>query len=178
MTACRKRATPSGSQPLEMAMTAERRRHACEVVENGPFQYVTGAVAALRRSGEIGDSHVDAANRWYRDWVMGIEGAVDPSASRSGKAGDAHARMLSRVAAAARCSDVRHSLGSLAELRLRFVVLEELSFSEIGRRLMPGDVNSRKKIAAQTVLLLEMLAEHYHVRDAPRRRTPAEKHTA
>ncbi len=51
-----------------------------------------------------------------------------------------------------------------AEKRLRMILVEELSFSEIGRRLLPGDVNSRKKIAAQTMLLLEMLAEHYESR--------------
>ncbi len=147
-----------------------RRQHAVDVVEVEGVSRVQGALAALRRAGDIDDSHVAAAERWYRDWVMGVEGATDPSVRRSGKAADVHAAMLTRVAACARCRDVRRSLGQAAELRLRLIVLDELSFSEVGRRLMPGDLNGRKKVAAQTAFLLELLAEHYHVRDGDARR--------
>ncbi len=157
------------ASPEPASVTPERRRHANEIVFIDGAQRVQGALAGLRRSGEIDDSHVAAAERWYRDWVMGVERASDPAIRRSGKAADAHSGMLARVAALARCGDVRRCLGTRAETRLRMIVLEELSFSEAGRRLMPGDVNSRKKIAAQTVLLLEMLAEHYHTHDQARR---------
>ena len=147
----------------------ERLRHATEISVVDGVQQIVGALASLRRSGEIDDCHVAAANRWYRDWVMGVEGASDPSTRRSGQAADAHARMLTRVAACARCTEVRRCLGAIAENRLRMIVLDELSFSEVGRRLMPGDVNSRKKVAAQTVLLLDMLAEHYASGDRAKR---------
>ena len=152
-----------------------RRQHAVKIVQVEGVSRVQGALGALRRAGDIDDSHVAAAERWYRDWVMGVEGAADPSVRRSGKAPDVHAAMLARVAACGRCKDVRRSLGSAAEVRLRLIVLEELSFSEVGRRLMPGDLNGRKEVAAQTAFLLELLAEHYHVRDgeARRRVTPA-----
>ncbi len=150
---------------IELLATSERRQHAAEIVTTNGVQQVLGALASLQRTGEISDCHVEAANRWYRDWIMGIEGAHDPFSERSGKAPDAHVRMLSRVAACGRCSDVRRSLGQRAEDRLRLILLEELSFSEIGRRLLPGDGNARRKIAAQTVLLLEMLADHYASRD-------------
>lgn len=146
-----------------------RRQHATEVQVVEGISRVHGPLAALRRSGDIDDSHVAAAERWYRDWVMGVEGAADPGVARTGKAPDIHAAMLSRVAASGRCTDVRRHLGSSAERRLRMVVLEELSFSEVGRRLMPGDPNARKKVAAQTAFLLELLAEHYEVRDSARR---------
>ncbi len=123
------------------------------------------ALSALRRSNDIDDTHMAAADRWHRDWVMGVVGACDPSIQRSGQAADPHARMLARIAASSRCTAVRAYLGTQAEQRLRMILVEELSFSEIGRRLLPGDVNGRKKIAAQTILLLEMLAEHYENRD-------------
>ena len=127
------------------------------------------ALSTLRRSNDIDDTHIAAADRWYRDWVMGVVGACDPSIQRSGQAADPHSRMLARIAASSRCTAVREYLGMQAERRLRMILVEELSFSEIGRRLLPRDVNSRKKIAAQTILLLEMLAEHYQNRDQCRR---------
>ena len=156
-----------------LVCSPDRRQHAAEVLEIDGVSRVQGPLAGLRRSGDIDDSHVAAAERWYRDWVMGVEGAVDPGVSRTGKAPDIHAAMLSRVAASARCTDVRRSLGCAAEQRLRMIVLEELSFSEVGRRLMPGDQNGRKKVAAQTAFLLELLAEHYQSRDGAQRRSGA-----
>ena len=127
-----------------------------------------GPLAALRRSGEIGDVHVAAANRWYRDYVLGVEGARDPDAVRSGKARDFHAGMLARVAACARHRGVRDALGLCAEIRLRLFLADELSFSSIAEKLMPKDVNGRKKIAAQLSFLLEQLAEHYENVDRER----------
>ncbi len=127
----------------------------------GPAAIALGSLAALARSGDIGDRHLTAADQWCRDWVIGVEGARDPRGRLTGKAPDIHARMLARVAARSRCSAVRQSLGRAAEQRLILLLVNELPFTEIGRRLLPGDSNSRKKIAAQTALLLELLAEHY-----------------
>ena len=128
-------------------------------------QVRSDALAALRRSGDIGDRHLAAAERWCVDWTMGVEGARHPLRPTSGQAGDRDIGMLSRIKASARCEKVRLALGASAELRLRMTIIDELSFCEIGRRLMPGDINGRKKIAAQTALLLEMLAEHYQSSD-------------
>ena len=124
-----------------------------------------GPLAALHRSGEISDVHVVAADRWYRDYVLGVEGARDPDVRRSGKARDFHAGMLARVAACARHRGVRQALGLCAEIRLRLFLVNELSFSCIAHKLMPTDVNGRKKIAAQMTFLLEQLAEHYEYAD-------------
>ena len=125
------------------------------------IQRLHGPLAALHRSGEIGDVHVAMADRWYRDYVLGVEGARDPDSDRSGKARDFHAGMLARVAACARHRSVREALGLCAEIRLRLFLVDELSFSSIAEKLMPKDVNGRKKMAAQMTLLLEQLAEHY-----------------
>ncbi|WP_428393545.1 hypothetical protein [Lichenicoccus sp.] len=133
-------------------------------------QRLCGPVAALLRSGEIDGSHVAAAERWYRDYVLGVEGVRDPDAKRTGKAPDIHAGMLSRVAACERHRGVRGALGFCAEVRLRLMLLDELSFSAMAQRLMPKDGNGRKKVAAQMAFLLEQLAEHYQAIDQRRTR--------
>ena len=150
---------------LESRASPERLR------KGNDFRFVEGVLrlhgplAALHRSGEIGDVHVAAANRWYRDYVLGVEGARDPDAARSGKARDFHAGMLARVAACGRHRGVRNALGLCAEIRLRLFLADELSFSSIAEKLMPRDVNGRKKVAAQLSFLLEQLAEHYENTD-------------
>ncbi len=132
-------------------------------------QRLCGPVLALRRSGDIDDCHVVAADRWYRDYVLGVEGAQDPDARRTGKAPDVHAGMLARVAASERHSQIRRALGFCSEIRLRLMLVDELSFSAIAERLLPADTNGRKKIAAQMTFLLQQLAEHYHEIDQRRR---------
>ena len=92
---------------------------------------------------------------------MGVVGARDPEAKRSGKAPDLHASMLARAAAVARCRNVRNGLGVCGEIRLRLLLIDELPFSSIATKLFPGDVNGRKKVAAQMAFLLEQLAELY-----------------
>ena len=136
-------------------------------------QRLWGPISALHRSGDIDDCHVVAADRWYRDFVLGVEGARDPEARRSGKAGDIHAGMLSRVAACERHREVREALGFCGEIRLHLMLVEELSFSSIADKLLPGDVNGRKKVAAQMVFLLEQLVEHYASLDQRRRKVRA-----
>ncbi len=150
---------------LENRATPERLRKGSDFRILDGMQRLCGPLSALHRSGEIGDSHVAAADRWYRDYVLGVEGARDPDSRRSGKSGDYHAGMLSRVAACTRYRGVRDALGFCTEVRLRLLLLDELSFSAIAEKLMPKDVNGRKKVAAQMVFLLEQLAEHYEVID-------------
>ena len=159
----------------------ENRASPERLLKGNDFRVVEGVLrlhaplAALHRSGEIGDVHVAAANRWYRDYVLGVEGARDPEAGRSGKARDFHAGMLARVAACARHRGVRDALGLCAEIRLRLFLSDELSFSSIAEKLMPRDVNGRKKVAAQLSFLLEQLAEHYENIDRER---PSPRHLA
>lgn len=132
-------------------------------------QRVVGGLATLNKSGDIQQAQVDAAERWYRDYVMGVIGARDPEKKSSGKAPDLHAAMLSRTEAIGRCRAVREGLGLCSEIRLKLLMVDELSFSAIAQLLLPGDVNGRKKIAAQMVLLLEQLAEIYDRIDRRRR---------
>ncbi len=154
---------------LEHRTTLERLRKGSDFHVVDRVQRLCGPLSALRRAGDIEDNHVAAADRWYRDYVIGVEGARDPDSVRTGKARDFHAGMLSRVAACARHRSVREALGFCTEVRLRLLLVDELSFSTIASKLMPHDVNGRKKVAAQMVFLLEQLAEHYDAHDKNRR---------
>lgn len=147
----------------------ERLRKGQDFRINDDVQRLIGGVAALAQSGEIGQAHADAAERWHRDYVMGVIGARDPEARGSGKAPDLHAAMLARTAAIGRCRVVRQSLGACGEIRLRMLLIDELSFSATAAKLLPGEANGRKKIAAQMSFLLEQLAEHYHLLDQARK---------
>ena len=155
----------SVDQYLEQRATPERLRKGSDFRVFEGIQRLSGPLSALHRSGDIEGCHVAAANRWYRDYVLGVEGARDPEGKRSGKAGDVHSAMLSRIAACGRHRGVREALGFCAELRLRLLRVEELTFSAIAEKLMPKDVNGRKKIGAQMIFLLEQLAEHYDLVD-------------
>jgi hypothetical protein len=146
-----------------------RRAKAAEVERVGKCDRFRGALAALHRAGEIDDAHVGAADRWAADYIFGVMGARDPERKSSGKAPDLHAQMLSRSAAVARCRLVRSSLGFCSEVRLKMLLVEELSFSAMAEKLLPGDGNGRKKIAAQATLLLEQLTEFYFHYDRQRK---------
>lgn len=147
---------------------AERagKGHDLRIQDN--VQRVTGGLATLARAGDIDPAQSSAAERWYRDYVMGVIGARDPEARRSGKAPDIHASMFARTSAVARCRSVREGLGLCSEIRLKLLLVDELSFSAIASRLLPGDVNGRKKVAAQMTFLLEQLTELYGFLDQRR----------
>ena len=147
------------SRPERASM--ERSSKGQMLVVQDDVQRVVGALVSLARNGDIDQAQSSAAERWYRDYVMGVVGARDPEARRSGKAPDIHAAMLARAAAVARCRSVRNGLGLCGEIRLRLLLVDELSFSSIAGKLFPGDVNGRKKVAAQMAFLLEQLAALY-----------------
>lgn len=149
--------------------TAERHCKEQHLQIKGNIQQVVGGLATLERSGELNQAQSASAERWYRDYVMGVIGARDPDQRSSGKAPDIHASMLARTAAVTRCRAVREGLGMCGELRLKLFLVDELTFSAIAARLLPSDGNGRKKIAAQLSFLLEQLTELYGRLDGLRR---------
>lgn len=153
------------SLPPYQRVTPERLSKEQQFRIKDNIQCIVGAVSVLLRAEEIDQAQAGAAERWYRDYVMGVIGARDPEQRGSGKAPDVHASMLSRTAAIARCRVVREGLGSCGEERLKLFLIDELTFSAIAGRLFPGDGNGRKKIAAQIVFILQQLAEIYHLID-------------
>ncbi len=148
----------------------ERLGKGQEIRVRDEVQQVVSGLTTLAKTGDIDQAQSSAAERWYRDYVMGVVGARDPEARRSGKAPDLHAAMLARTAAVGRCRAVRQGLGLCGEIRLKLLLIDELSFSAIAAKLLPGDVNGRKKIAAQVSFLLEQLSELYVELDRQRAR--------
>ena len=104
---------------------------------------------------------LEAARRWQHDWLLGAATVSDGEPISADQAADRHTAMLARVAASTRCRAVRRFLGERAERHLRLLLVETMSFSEVARLLMPGDIDGRKKVAAQASLLLDILASHY-----------------
>ncbi len=149
------------TSPRAERATAERLVKGQSLAVRDDVQHVVGSLAALAKNGDIDQSQSSAAERWYRDYVMGVIGARDPEMRRSGKAPDLHASMLARTAAVGRCRVVRSGLGLCGEIRLKLLLIDELSFSAIAAKLFAGDINGRKKVAAQMAFLLEQLAELY-----------------
>ena len=109
----------------------------------------------------LGPRQLEAARRWQHDWLLGAATVCDGERTSAGQAADRHAAMLARLAASTRCRAVRRFLGEHAERHLRLLLVETMSFSEVARLLMPGDIDGRKKVAAQASLLLDILASHY-----------------
>ena len=166
---------PPGPEP-----TRERRRHGQELEfgdvisddgAKGRAFRVASSLYLLHRSRKIGGAEVAAAERWYRDWITGIEGARDPDQARSSGA-DQHSAMLARVAAATRCRAIRAALGLCGEIRLRLLMVEQLSFTAMARQLAARGEEpiDRNAMSAQTQFLLRQLAERYAAMDADRRR--------
>ena len=143
----------------------ERGTKGQRLVIHENVQRVTSGLSLLNGSGEVSAEQATAAERWYKDYVMGVVGARDPEARKSGRAPDLHAAMLARTAAVGRCRFVRQALGLCGEMRLKLLLVEELSFSAIATVLLPNDTNGRKKVAAQFLLLLEQLTEIYETFD-------------
>ncbi|MBE7209762.1 MAG: hypothetical protein INR65_01970 [Gluconacetobacter diazotrophicus] len=141
--------------------TPERCGKGQDLVVREDVQRVASGLTTLGAAGDVSAEQATAAERWYRDYVMGVVGARDPEGKRSGRAPDLHASMLARTAAVGRCRFVREALGLCGEVRLKLLLVEELSFSAIASVLLPNDSNGRKKVAAQFLLLLEQLSEIY-----------------
>lgn len=164
-----------------MTKTLKRPRHAIRQAEdNGPTPErlaksvfsksapprVVTTVMALLQSGDITQEAANAADRWYRDYAFGYcdykEFSPDHVADTTTKH-DAVSWQVVRANACGLIVDVRAALGVCADKRLRMMMVDELSFRQMGEALFPKvsvDL-ARKKIAAQCAMLLEQLAEFY-----------------
>ena len=62
----------------------ERLGKGQEIRVKDEVQQIVTRPATLARSGDIDGTQSSAAERWYRDYVMGVVGARDPEARGSG----------------------------------------------------------------------------------------------
>ncbi|KXV33062.1 hypothetical protein AD940_14020 [Gluconobacter thailandicus] len=121
-------------------------------------------VQSLYDAQDIGDEEIDAANRWYREYVFATTGVVEKrSDSREREKGDVHTWMLGRGRCSARISQIKDQLGLCAHLRLEMMLAREMSFSAIARMIYPGvsEGRARMKVSAQCALVLEQLVHVY-----------------
>ena len=169
------------SEPIDHRPTAERELHAAirtEKVAVGDgklpvaVRRVVGAIGVLWKKEEISNAMHTASGRWYRDYATGVLGGRDPVEGWASTGADAHDAQIARLDAVTRCAAARGVIGFCGEVRLKALLIDELSFAAAADRLMPGKAGGERLIRAQVLLLLEQLAEHYA--EVDRRRRAAE----
>lgn len=127
---------------------------------------VLTTVQALLNAGDITQEAANAADRWYRDYVFGYhdyrEFAPDHVADTITRH-DAVSWQVVRANACGRIVDVRQALGVCAHQRLKMMLVDEMTFSQMGSALFPcvSESSGRRKIGAQCTLILEQLSEYY-----------------
>lgn len=127
---------------------------------------VLGTVQALLNARDITQDAANAAERWYRDWVFAYVGHIEYPANHTPSTITRHddvSWQMTRALAAGRLADVRQALGLCAEVRLKLMLVEEMSFMQIGRVIFPhlSDARARLKVSAQCAMLLEQLEGFY-----------------
>ncbi len=133
----------------------------------GKAMRIVRGVATLHRAKEIGDAELRAADRYVREWEIGMARMrlVSLEATRGGTGGDAQGITEAQLDALTSVRKVRQALGLCSEIRLRLMLVEEASFTRMAERLMPGRPRANETLRAQAVILLQQLAEHYAARD-------------
>ncbi|MCP1241756.1 hypothetical protein GOB86_10935 [Acetobacter lambici] len=130
---------------------------------------VLGTVQALLNARDITQDAANAANaaeRWYRDWVFANVGHIEYPTHHTPNTLTRHddvSWQMTRAHAAGRVADVRHALGLCAQVRLKLMLVDELSFMQMGQVIFPhlSDARARLKISAQCAMLLEQLEGFY-----------------
>lgn len=157
--------TKEAQRTLNAVVTPERQRRS-EWRTAGGVPRVRTTVQALVNAGDIGQEEVDAADRWYRDFVFGHYGYIEFAPDHvpdTVTRHDAVSWQVVRANAVGRIADVRDALGMCAHHRLRLMLVDEQSFSAMGSALYPrlSQSVSRGRVSAQCALILEQLAAFY-----------------
>ena len=143
------------SAPRDTA-PAQRWQHGVEAEVIDGRQQVARPVAALRKSGRIGDAEVEAAARFYRDYALGMCGARD--AERAGGGGGQAGFAAAVIDAMGAYQDVRRALG-----RRDFDYAVGLVVEERSLRALAGGRGGRMamRVAGLAGDALRALADHY-----------------
>lgn len=129
---------------------------------------VCSGVETLRRSNAIGDADEFAAERWYTDYVSGIEGVRPDTVGDSG-AGDFHTALLARSAAISRHRAIADVIGAGMTLWLVSFLVDDLSFSAMSTRYTPGRSAGRVEMVGRLTMLLQLLTGLYASLDRSRK---------
>lgn len=123
-------------------------------------------VQSLHDCGEIGGEEVSASERWLKDYLFAEHGygdaLLDPLPREVIK-GDEHTFTFARAKAHTRIRAVRDHLGLCSHTRLKWLLVDGLSFSALGKKLWPhkGRTDAIAHVRGQCVLLLQQLAHFY-----------------
>ncbi len=166
-----------GPTPERMEKSVFAQEHS---IAGAPLR-VLGTVQALLNARDITQDAANAAERCYRDWVFAYVGHIEYPANHTPNTTTRHddvSWQITRAHAAGRLADVRHALGACAEVRLKLMLVDEMSFMQIGRIIFPhlSDARARLKVSAQCAMLLEQLEGFYAaMRRSAKARTIAHK---
>ncbi|MBS1029479.1 hypothetical protein [Gluconobacter albidus] len=127
-------------------------------------------VQSLYDAQDISDEEIDAANRWYREYIFATVGIVEgQDEGREREKGNVHTWMLSRGRCSARISQIHDQLGLCSHVRLEMMLAREMSFSAMARMIYPdvSEGRARMKVSAQCALVLEQLVHVYKKLNKP-----------
>lgn len=114
-------------------------------------------VTALRRSGKIGDAEVLAAERWLRDYTLGVHGYFDSEPGRASGGGDAHTAGFARAKAADAYRSAAQAVGRFGDS-----VLRELIAADHSIRGMAAYLNLSVDVTCGIVMATMLrLSDHY-----------------
>ncbi|QCE32820.1 hypothetical protein FAI41_04020 [Acetobacteraceae bacterium] len=127
----------------------------------------------MERRKIITGAELQAAERWLADYIFSTEGYGDfqydpPSAkslalTKKYGPGDRHTFEIAKGRSWTRIKKVRAALGLCGHLRLKLLLVDQLSFTSLGEKFYPelSQARARDRASIQCALVLEQLAEHY-----------------
>ncbi|MDF7674759.1 hypothetical protein PT283_08275 [Acetobacteraceae bacterium ESL0697] len=124
------------------------------------------AVKLLHEKGDIDGDAFTAAQWWLNDYIYAYYGYADfltePLAPQKTK-GDLVTFYLSQAQAGLRIQRIRETLGLCVHERLKIFLVDEVSFTELGKKFYPekDESTARKSAQAQIALILTQLSEFY-----------------
>lgn len=141
-------------------------RAAKSVFTRGNPPRVLTTVQSLLNAGDITQDDANAGERWYRDYTFAYEGIIEFPENHVSDTTVKHDDLswnMTRANAAGRLFDVRRALGERANQILRLMLVDELSFRQLGELFFPrlNITVARGKMSAQCSMLLQQLSEFY-----------------
>jgi hypothetical protein len=159
----------------------ERWQHGQHFIAAGKLypQAVKRGVLLLRKSGDIGDAELVAAERFHRDYVLGVLGARDPERRATGNAPDAHTGQLARVRASQTHGAVSDLLGAGMTARLVAFLVDDRSLGNMAAEYHPQRerTDGLRRLAGQMATLLTVLAGLYAAVDGTGEKRRTERKT-
>jgi hypothetical protein len=151
-----KRRDKSAPLPRDSA-PAERWGHGTDVeVTAIGREQIARPVAALLRSGKIGQAEATAAERYYADFALGVCGARDTA--RVGRGGGSDGITGAQIAAMESYRRAAAAIGRRADALLRELVIEETSLRAMAKARGHASTHF---VCGMVVFALSILADHY-----------------